>query len=123
MRLNWSHFVPLTRLKLRTWRRRSIISTTRDSGILSVHHGRSGLKIDELATGVIEYMNEEAAKEDREELKPNASKEATSPPGLTRITCRYLVSLFLDIKRVLSKFPLSTFAALSLLPVFCLPGD
>ena len=37
------------------------------------------LKMDELAAGVAEYMNEEATKEDGKELEPNASAEATSP--------------------------------------------
>ncbi len=36
--------------------------------------------MDELAVGVTEYMNEEAAKEGVEEPKPNAMKEATFHP-------------------------------------------
>lgn len=39
-----------------------------------------GLKMDELAVGVTEYMNEEVAKEGREEVRPNAIEEATFPP-------------------------------------------
>ena len=38
------------------------------------------LKMDELAAGVAQYMDEEAAKEDVEELEPNAVEERTSPP-------------------------------------------
>ena len=38
------------------------------------------LKMDELATGVAQDMDEEAAKEDIEELEPNAAKKGTSPP-------------------------------------------
>ena len=37
------------------------------------------LNMDELAVGVAEYMDEEAAKEGGEELEPNATDEATSP--------------------------------------------
>lgn len=36
--------------------------------------------MDEIAVGVTEYMNEGATKEGEEEPKPNAMKEATSPP-------------------------------------------
>ena len=36
--------------------------------------------MDELAAGVAQYMDEEAAKEDVEELEPNATEEGTSPP-------------------------------------------
>ncbi|KAH9782741.1 MDIS1-interacting receptor like kinase 2 [Citrus sinensis] len=38
------------------------------------------MKMDELAAGVAQYMDEEAAKEDAEELKPKATDEGTSPP-------------------------------------------
>ncbi|KAL9454210.1 hypothetical protein AB3S75_009745 [Citrus x aurantiifolia] len=38
------------------------------------------LKMDELAVGVAEYMDEEVAKEGGEKLEPNATEEATSPP-------------------------------------------
>ena len=38
------------------------------------------LKMNELVAGVVEYMDEEVAKEDGKELEPNASEEATSPP-------------------------------------------
>ena len=38
------------------------------------------LKMDELTVGVAQYMDDEAAKEDVEELEPNASEERTSPP-------------------------------------------
>ncbi len=38
------------------------------------------LKMDELAVGVAEYMDEDATKEGGEELEPNAIEEATSPP-------------------------------------------
>ena len=38
------------------------------------------LKMNELADGVAQYMDEEAAKKDVEELEPNATKEGTSPP-------------------------------------------
>ena len=38
------------------------------------------MKMDEFATSVGEYMDEEAAKKGGEELEPNATKEATSPP-------------------------------------------
>ncbi|XP_024041923.1 uncharacterized protein LOC112099054 [Citrus clementina] len=38
------------------------------------------LKMDELAAGVAEYMDEKVAKEDGRELEPNASEETTSPP-------------------------------------------
>lgn len=38
------------------------------------------LKMDEVAIGVTEYMNEEAAKEGGEDKGPNATEEATSPP-------------------------------------------
>ena len=41
------------------------------------------LKMDELAVGVAEYMDEKAAKEGGEELEPNATEEATSPPRAT----------------------------------------
>ena len=37
--------------------------------------------MDELAAGVAQYMDKEAAKEDVEELEPNATKEGTCPPG------------------------------------------
>lgn len=37
-------------------------------------------KMDELATGVTEYINEEAAQEGEEEPEPNATNEATFPP-------------------------------------------
>lgn len=36
------------------------------------------LKMDELAASVIDYINEEAAKEDKEETRPNATENATS---------------------------------------------
>ena len=36
--------------------------------------------MDEVATGMTEYMNEEAAKEGGEDKGPNATEEATSPP-------------------------------------------
>ena len=39
--------------------------------------------MDELAVGVAEYMDEEVAKEGSEELEPNATEEATSPPCTT----------------------------------------
>ena len=39
------------------------------------------LKMDELAASVAEYMDEETAKEGGEELVPNATEEATSPPS------------------------------------------
>ncbi|XP_024039154.1 uncharacterized protein LOC112097805 [Citrus clementina] len=39
-----------------------------------------GLKMDELAAGVAEYMDEEATKEGGEEAEPHATEEATSPP-------------------------------------------
>ena len=35
--------------------------------------------MDELAAGVAQYMDEEAAKEDVEELGPNATEKGTSP--------------------------------------------
>lgn len=38
------------------------------------------LKTDELAAGVAQYMDEEATKEDVEELKPSATEEGTSLP-------------------------------------------
>ena len=38
------------------------------------------LKMDELADGVAQYMDEEAAKEDIEEVEPNATEEGASPP-------------------------------------------
>nr|AAN62340.1 CTV.10 [Citrus trifoliata] len=38
------------------------------------------LKMDELATGVAQYIDEEATKEDVEELEPNTTEEGTSPP-------------------------------------------
>ena len=38
------------------------------------------LKMDELAAGVAQYMDREAAKEDVEELEPNAIEEGNSPP-------------------------------------------
>ena len=38
------------------------------------------LKMDELAAGVAQYMDEEVAKEDVEELESNATDEGTSPP-------------------------------------------
>ena len=38
------------------------------------------LKIDELAAGVAQHMDEEAAKEDVEKLGLNATEEGTSPP-------------------------------------------
>ena len=38
------------------------------------------LKMDELAAGVAQYMDEEAAKEDIEEMEPNATEEVASPP-------------------------------------------
>lgn len=41
--------------------------------------------MDELAASVIDYMNEEAAKEDLEETGPNATKKVTSPYPLTPI--------------------------------------
>ena len=37
------------------------------------------MKMDELAAGVAQHMDEEATKEDVEELKPNATEEGTSP--------------------------------------------
>ena len=43
------------------------------------------LKIDELAAGVAQYMDEEAAKEDVEELEPNVTEEGTSPPRTTLV--------------------------------------
>lgn len=36
--------------------------------------------MDGVATGVTEYMNEEAAKEGEEDKGPNTTEEATSPP-------------------------------------------
>ena len=67
MRLDWSHFMPLTRLRLRTWRRRSIINTTRDSGIpISASWSFSGSSTLVgrwmSVAGITEYMNEEATK-------------------------------------------------------------
>ncbi|GAY66441.1 hypothetical protein CUMW_248790 [Citrus unshiu] len=58
------------------------------------------LKMDELAAGVTQYMDEEATKEDIEELEPNATEEgaslpravpadvadASTPPGATGVT-------------------------------------
>ncbi|XP_015380621.1 uncharacterized protein LOC107174338 [Citrus sinensis] len=38
------------------------------------------LKTDELAAGVAQYMDEEAAKEDVEKLEPSATEEGTFPP-------------------------------------------
>ncbi|GAY61975.1 hypothetical protein CUMW_214210 [Citrus unshiu] len=38
------------------------------------------LKMNELAAGVAQYIDEEAAKEDVEELEPNATEEGNSPP-------------------------------------------
>ena len=38
------------------------------------------LKMDELVAGVAQYMDEEAAKEDVDELEPNATEEGTSSP-------------------------------------------
>ena len=38
------------------------------------------MKMDDLAAGVAQYMDEEAAKEDVEEVEPNAAKEGNSPP-------------------------------------------
>lgn len=40
------------------------------------------LKMDELAASVTDYINEEAAKEDKEEIRPNATEKATSLPLL-----------------------------------------
>ena len=37
------------------------------------------MKMDEIATGVAQYMDEEAAKEDIEEMEPNAIEEGASP--------------------------------------------
>ena len=38
------------------------------------------LKMDELTMSVIDYINEKAAKEDREEIRLNATEKTTSPP-------------------------------------------
>ena len=38
------------------------------------------LKMDKLAVGVAQYMDEAATKKDAEELEPNATEEGTSPP-------------------------------------------
>ena len=38
------------------------------------------MKMNELAAGVAQYMDEKAAKEDVEELELNAAEEGTSPP-------------------------------------------
>ena len=38
------------------------------------------LKMNELAAGVAQYMEDEATKEDVEELEPNATEEGISPP-------------------------------------------
>ena len=38
------------------------------------------LKMDELATGVAQHMDEEAAKEDAEEVEPTAVEEGNTPP-------------------------------------------
>lgn len=43
------------------------------------------LKMDELAAGVTEYMNEEATKKGGEEIGPNTIEEATSPSLLALI--------------------------------------
>ena len=41
------------------------------------------MKMDEFAVSVAQYMDVEAAKEDVEELEPNATEEGTSPPRST----------------------------------------
>ncbi|KAL9409334.1 hypothetical protein AB3S75_047677 [Citrus x aurantiifolia] len=38
------------------------------------------IKMDELAAGVAQHMDEKAAKEDIEEVEPNATEERASPP-------------------------------------------
>lgn len=38
------------------------------------------LKMDELTISVIDYINEKAAKEDREEIRLNATEKTNSPP-------------------------------------------
>ena len=38
------------------------------------------MKMDELAVGAAQYMDEEAAKENIEEVEPNATDEGVTPP-------------------------------------------
>ena len=53
--------------------------------IADLERQHPNLNMDELAPNIIDYMNEEAAKENVEETGPNATEKVTSPLPLTFI--------------------------------------